>query len=210
MGDQTCIQFTRSSPSFQSVDCVNQTYREQLNLVTSYLDLYQVYGSSASIANSLRTFTNGQMITSAGLSPNRPYLPKSAIDQCSTNNDLNLKCFQAGESRTSENLGLAGIQTLFLREHNRLALALANLNPSWNDNTLFFEARKILIGIYQHIIYTHWIKGTISCGNDKELNDPASANKNYSSPYNATVGIFYLPRRSKSFIESPFRLNRCL
>jgi hypothetical protein len=34
----------------------------------------------------------------------------------------------AGEHRTSENLGLVGVQTLFNREHNRIATALAKVS----------------------------------------------------------------------------------
>ena len=93
MGSQTCIQFTRSSPSFQSVDCVNQTYREQLNLLSSYLDLSQVYGSSVDISNSLRSFSKGQLKTSVGVQANRLYLPKSTTDQCSTDTILRWYCY---------------------------------------------------------------------------------------------------------------------
>ena len=171
MGSQSCIQFTRSSPSFQSVDCVNQTYREQLNLLSSYLDLSQVYGSNVNISNSLRLFSSGQLKTSSGVQANRLYLPKSTTDQCSTDNNVNLKCFQAGETRTSENLGLASIHTLFLREHNRIASRLAVLNPSWTDEILFYETRRILQAVYQHIIYSDWIPATIGGGgNRNELN----------------------------------------
>ncbi len=187
MGSQTCVQFTRSSPSFQSVDCVNQTYREQLNQVSSYLDLSQVYGSSKAVSDSLRTFQKGQLSTSAGLISNRPYLPKSSTAQCSNDANPQLKCFEAGESRADENLGLTGIHTLFLREHNRIALQLASLNPSWTDNTLFFETRRIMQGVYHHIIFSQWIKGTISCGNDPVLNDPAGFNKTFWWGYNNTV-----------------------
>ena len=45
------------------------------------------------------------------------------------------------------------MHTLFMREHNRIATQLANVNPSWSDDKLFNEARKILLGVYQHIIY---------------------------------------------------------
>ena len=171
MGSQTCIQFTRSSPSFQSVDCVNQTYREQLNLLSSFLDCSQIYGSTVNISNSLRLFQKGQLKTSSGLSTNRPYLLKSTTGQCSTDNNSNLKCFQAGESRTSENLGLAGVHTLFLREHNRIAMALSSLNPSWSDDTLFYETRRIIQAVYQHIIYSDWIPATIGRGGPGSGND---------------------------------------
>ena len=60
--------------------------------------------------------------------------------------------------RTSNNLGLAGVQTLFLREHNRIATKLASVNTWMNDEQLFNEARRILIGIYQHIVYNEWVR----------------------------------------------------
>ena len=190
-GGQSCVQFTRSSPSFQSVDCLNQTYREQLNQVSSYLDLSQVYGSSQAISDSLRTFKNGQLLTSAGLTPNRPYLPKSSTVQCSTDANSQFTCFQAGEARADENLGLTGIHTLFVREHNRIALQLASLNPSWSDDTLFYETRRILQGVYHHIIFSQWIKGTVSCGNDPVLNNPDAFSNSFWGGYDDTVIFFY-------------------
>jgi len=161
MGSQKCVQFTRSSPSFQSVDCLNQTHREQLNQISSFLDLSQVYGTSVAASNSLRSFSKGQLLTSSGLSSTFNYLKKSTTDQCSTDANPALKCFQAGESRTNENLGLTSVHTLFLREHNRIALQLSTLNPSWTDETLFYETRRIIQAVYQHIIYSDWIPSTI-------------------------------------------------
>ena len=43
--------------------------------------------------------------------------------------------------RVNEQPGLATIHTLWLREHNRVALALANLNPHWSDDRVFLETR---------------------------------------------------------------------
>ena len=98
---------------------------------------------------------------SSCVTPAAASLVKTTTDQCSTDANPALKCFQAGESRTNENLGLTSVHTLFLREHNRIALQLSTLNPSWTDETLFYETRRIIQAVYQHIIYSDWIPSTI-------------------------------------------------
>ena len=161
MSSSKCLNFTRSSPTFPTLDCslASKNYREQLNLISSFFDGTQIYGDSLEKSKSLRSFIGGQLKTSDGVLSNRPYLPKSINEQCSTANTTT--CFLAGETRTSENLGLTSIHTLFMREHNRIALALSNLNPTWTDETIFYETRRILVAIYQHIIYNEWIPATI-------------------------------------------------
>ncbi|CAF0978008.1 unnamed protein product, partial [Brachionus calyciflorus] len=76
------------------------------------------------------------------------YLPLYSNQTCGKT-----MCFMGGENKKSENMGLSGIQTMFLREHNRIATELANLNPTWSDEILFQETRKIL----QHITYNEWL-----------------------------------------------------
>ena len=44
-----------------------------------------------------------------------------------------------------------------MREHNRVATAMHRLNPQWDDETIFQEARRIVIAEYQHIIYKEWL-----------------------------------------------------
>lgn len=58
-------------------------------------------------------------------------------------------------------MGLTSVYTLFLREHNRMATELSNQNPEWDDNKIFFETRRILIALYQHIIYKEMIPAII-------------------------------------------------
>lgn len=106
------------------------------------------------MAATLRAGFKGQLKTSAGVLPGRLYLPTDSTKQCGDNFQA---CFVAGESRTNENLGLVGVQVLFMREHNRIAMALSQTNPTWSDETVFKEARKIVIAILQHIVYNEWL-----------------------------------------------------
>ncbi|CAC5386490.1 PXDN [Mytilus coruscus] len=68
-------------------------------------------------------------------------------------------CFIAGDHRNSEVPLLTVMHILFLREHNRIAKQLRPNHPEWNDDNdkILNEARKILTGVYQHIVYNEFL-----------------------------------------------------
>jgi hypothetical protein len=49
------------------------------------------------------------------------------------------------------------LHTLLLNEHNRIGQTLSKLNPSWNDDQLFFEARRAVTAQIQHITFNEFL-----------------------------------------------------
>ena len=57
---------------------------------------------------------------------------------------------------------LTVMHTLLVREHNRVAARLAQLNPSWNDEIVYQESRRIVVAEMQHITFTEWLPNILS------------------------------------------------
>ncbi|KAJ7333690.1 hypothetical protein OS493_015772 [Desmophyllum pertusum] len=49
------------------------------------------------------------------------------------------------------------MHTLWMREHNRIAQELGDLNPHWDGDKVYHEARKIVGAEMQHISYNEWL-----------------------------------------------------
>ncbi|XP_074118001.1 myeloperoxidase-like isoform X3 [Sminthopsis crassicaudata] len=141
----------------------NITIRNQINSLTSFLDASMVYGSEDLLAQRLRDNTNqkGFLAVNDKYKDNgRALLPFDMLheDPCLlTNRSAKIKCFLAGDSRSSEMPELTSMHTLFLREHNRLAEFLKRLNPQWNGEKLYQEARKIVGALIQIITYRDYL-----------------------------------------------------
>ncbi|KAL5279193.1 DBLOX family protein [Megaselia abdita] len=49
------------------------------------------------------------------------------------------------------------LHTTLLLEHNRIAKELLKFNPGWNDDDLFYESRRVVSAIIQHITYNEFL-----------------------------------------------------
>ncbi|XP_046452862.1 chorion peroxidase-like [Daphnia pulex] len=183
-----CMNFIRSAPARRS-DC-RLGYAEQMNDNTHLLDLSNVYGSDAKVARELRTHKKGSLNVTSQIEinsghPVKPvgldFLPYdeasgTGISSCALSKGVtgkepsaHVKCFKAGDGRSSVTPNLAVTHTIFMRQHNRLVDLLAHLNPHWNDERLYQEAKRILAAQMQHITYNEWLPVVIGREKMQEL-----------------------------------------
>ncbi|XP_057375088.1 peroxidase-like [Daphnia carinata] len=148
-----CVNFVRSMVAPRS-DCTFG-YAEQLNQVTHWHDASAIYGSTQFQSDLLRERKGGRMKTFAY--QNRQLLPLDWNNKDCIGFDKGLRCFLSGDSRVNQLIGLTVMQTVWHREHNRVAGELARVNPRWNDERLFQEARRVVIAELQHITYNEYL-----------------------------------------------------
>ncbi|MGE4595883.1 MAG: peroxidase family protein, partial [Nitrososphaerales archaeon] len=114
--------------------------REQINIVTPWLDGSVIYGTSENRANKLRTFEGGKLITIEHKNGDLLQLaPANSIEK----QRVRGLAFFSGDIRANENIALTAVNTLFVREHNRIAEEILNDNPEFSDEEIFQMARKI-------------------------------------------------------------------
>lgn len=170
--------------------------RQHVNHVTSFIDGSVVYGISEQHSMSLRTMNGGQMRSIE--TPHGELLPLN------TDGLINVPAptpnfFIAGDVRVNENVGLTSIQTLWLREHNRIAQELAatefagrDLSDPEVDELIFQRSRQMVTGLLQHITYNEFLPSTIGF----------NAIETYSG-YNPNVN----PAISNEFSTAVFRIG---
>lgn len=87
-----------------------------------------------------------------------PFATDENFVDCRRNfRESDVGCFLAGDIRSNEQLGLLAMHTIWFRQHNFLAERLRILNPRWDEDTVFQEARKIVGAQMQHITYSEWL-----------------------------------------------------
>ena len=160
--------FTEAIPFYRSdfqmtTDSRGNKVRQQLNMITSFIDGSNVYGSDSKRATWLRTMKNGKMKTSAGnLLPynTRTGELSGAIDlnapEMANDSDHHVKTFVAGDDRAAENPVLTSLHTLFVREHNRICDSLIRLGMR-NDEQMYQAARKIVGAEIEAITYQEFL-----------------------------------------------------
>ncbi|MFK7840314.1 MAG: peroxidase family protein [Bdellovibrionales bacterium] len=137
---QAEIHFKRSAAADGTGE---NTPREHVNNITSFIDASNVYGSDEDSQLALRA-EGGKMLTSGD-----DLLPLIQGDHGSE--------FLAGDVRANENIGLTSMHTIFVREHNRLVDLLSEQTPEMTDEQLYQTAKMIVEGEMQKITFDEFL-----------------------------------------------------
>ena len=129
--------------------------RQQLNQITSFIDGSTLYGSDATRAAALRTGVDGLLETSHG--GKLMMYNTTGLDNASLPGQDPTTLYFSGDVRSNENAALTALHTLFMREHNRLAVEIKDANPLWTDEQIFQRARKIVGAQIQAITYNEFL-----------------------------------------------------
>ncbi|XP_063226520.1 peroxidase-like isoform X2 [Bacillus rossius redtenbacheri] len=205
---QRCFNFVRSGTRD---DGWRWRPVEQVAEVTHCLDASFVYGSGPRLAQELRQLAGGRL--GAEWRGGRDLLPPAPdkLERCAVRSAREV-CYLSGDDRTNQNPNLAVMQTVFLREHNRVAEELACLNPHWDDERLYQEARRIVIAEHQHITYHEYlpiILGTrasiaMNCSYEEIVN-PSTLNSfataAFRHQHSNIVGTMRLFDKNMRFVE---------
>lgn len=81
--------------------------------------------------------------------------------------------------------GLIAIHNLAVREHNRIAKELKLINQEWNEEKLFYETRKIVAALHQHITYNEYLPEIL------DENIVSITEKNTGNTINILFFLFY-------------------
>ncbi|XP_022170134.1 peroxidase-like isoform X2 [Myzus persicae] len=168
--------------------------------VSSFLDASVLYGTDYETSRSIRTLKYGKLRRQLG--PNgKSFLPnvKKATELCNVTKD-NTVCYLSVDPTINGAPQMAVVITSLLRLHNYLCDELIYLNPNWDDERIYQEARRILIAMHQHITYNEFVP--ILLGRD-------FARENYLLPmtdgFDDSYDQYLNPTTTTSFTAAAYR-----
>ncbi|MEM7306635.1 MAG: peroxidase family protein [Planctomycetota bacterium] len=158
--------------------------RQQVNLITAYIDASNVYGSEEERAHELRTLDGtGRLKTSPG-----DLLPfnVNGFPNAPTAHDPSF--FLAGDIRANEQVVLIAMHTVFVREHNAWAQWLFDVS-ALDGEAIYQIARAIVAAEMQAITYREFLPVLLGDGalgpyqGYRDELDPAIANEFAAAGY---------------------------
>lgn len=148
--------------------------RQQVNVLSAYIDASNVYGSSLDRAIALRALDGtGRLKMTKGkfgelLPFNTPHITNAMGPV--RENDAKEKFFMAGDVRANEHNILTCMHTLFLREHNRICDELASdrsaqlayeITALGRDEAIYQRARRYVTALEQVITFEEFLPAVL-------------------------------------------------
>ena len=160
------------------------------NTSNHHIDLCSVYGLTSKSTHMLRSFEGGRLKSQLINGEEYPQfyygdpergtdkpefdgLYEPLKDEARLPAERRAHLFAMGVERANIQLGYVMLNTLCLREHNRLCGVLAQAYAHWDDERLFQTARNILMVVIMRIVIEEYINH-IAPYNFKFITDPAS------------------------------------
>jgi peroxidase len=215
---RTCMTFSRTDPSPPIPKCSSQAGRQPTNAISHWLDASNVYGSTSKETTEVRDTQDrlGFLKTSRSRSHlGRDLLPQCArevsadIEACGEicEEDKSRKCTFAGDFRVNEQPGLTTMHTLWVREHNRIASRLSQLNTHWDMERVFQETRRIVVAVWQNIVYNEWLPIVLGQQYMDSFNlFPLKPGQGYTEDYDSSID----PRINAEFSGAAFRFGHSM
>lgn len=192
-----CLEFVRTA--IASRENCNVGHGRQISAVTHFIDGSGIYGSSSDESTQLRALEGGRLKSLRHIRSNNELPPlENDKEACDSKAEM---CFKVGDDRVNQIITLVAIHTLFLREHNRIARHLENLNPHWSDETIFQETRRIVIAEIQHIVFNEYLPNVV--GTKYMDRYELYVSKGYSKFYNPKIN----PSILSEFSAAAFRFG---
>ncbi|ELS05317.1 heme peroxidase family protein,putative calcium-binding protein [Xenococcus sp. PCC 7305] len=158
--------------------------RQQTNELTHFIDASAVYGSTPEVAAALRDPTGGgrlltqTQLLNTGTEELLPFQSETGVFAADPVGLEPNETFTAGDSRVNEQLGLTGVHTLLVREHNRLAEEIATRLTAGDsylvtkfqesglseDDFIYESARQVVAAQIQIITYNEFLPLLVGSG----------------------------------------------
>ena len=178
---------------FDEIVCELTSSREQINVLSAYIDGANVYGANCKRATFLRRLDGSGKLKSE-LTRGGEFLPKNPgglsnakVPPNADDHDF----YIAGDVRSNEHGVLTSMHTLFVREHNRLCDEILDRFPEQygsskkheQDEAIYQAARKVVGAMMQVITYKAFLPAILGedaippyCGYDRYI-DATIANE---------------------------------
>lgn len=147
-----CCRNQTTAPSVSSADEIDQCY------VRSGSECREYKRSAPSIEPGNCQFEQREQMNAAS-----SFIDGSGLYGSTEKDFESLRTYRSGKvdiracPRCTESGAVGALHTILLKEHNRIATILSDLNPTWSDSTLFLEARRAVIAEIQHITYNEFL-----------------------------------------------------